>query len=113
MFFSALVALVFFYSCGTRKAASKEQTPVAVNAETDLERGKKVFPDLTQAQLDQGKADYNTYCKKCHALKEPTDYTEAEWRKINPGMAKKARIDAEKENSILKYVVTMCTAKKN
>lgn len=109
--FSAIAILIFFYSCGTRKAAKKEETPVAVSSESDLERGQKVFPDLTQAQLDQGKADYSAFCQKCHGLKDPTDYTEAEWRRINPGMAKKAKIDAEKEASILKYVVTMCTAK--
>lgn len=88
-------------------------------SQTDVDRGAAKFPGLTFASLNQGKADYETNCQACHALYSPAAKTEEQWRKIVPNMVKKANqnrnsvqtpIDSTMQESILRYVVTMCTA---
>ncbi|MES2767264.1 MAG: hypothetical protein V4642_15415 [Bacteroidota bacterium] len=73
----------------------------------DATRAAEKFPGTTMADLDRGKVSYERNCQKCHGLVDPKSEPEAEWREIVPIMAKKAKIDAETENLILRYVVVM------
>ncbi|HYF03778.1 MAG TPA: hypothetical protein VEC36_10410 [Patescibacteria group bacterium] len=73
----------------------------------DAARAAEKFPGTTMADLDQGKVNYERHCQRCHALYDPKSEPEAEWREIVPHMAKKAKIDAATEQSILRYVVVM------
>jgi hypothetical protein len=41
----------------------------------------------------------------CHGLEPREKYTEKQWRHIVPEMAKKAKLDANQEAVILKYVL--------
>jgi cytochrome c5 len=84
-------------------ACSKMLTPT----QSDADRAAAKFPGLTLAELNEGKTLYADNCAKCHSLKKPKSRNEEGWRKIVPPMAKKAKITADHEDKILKYVVTM------
>ena len=80
---------------------------VLMPTQADADRATTKFPGTTLAELNEGKTLYTDNCGKCHGLKKPTSLNEEGWRKIVPPMAKKAKINAEQEDKILKYVVTM------
>lgn len=87
-------------------------------SQADADRGTAKFPGVTVASLKEGKIHYEQYCGSCHALKKPSSEPEAEWRKVVPVMVQKTNkkagsevVDAKKQELILQYVVTMCSAK--
>jgi len=94
------LALVFT-ACGT---------VLLIPDQTDVVRVSDKFPGYTLADLSEGKTLYEENCKKCHGLKDPKKFSEEQWNKIVPPMAKKAKIDAQQEESIRKYVITMSGA---
>ncbi len=96
-------SIVFLAACGT---AVKTGVP----AQSDADRATAKFPGTTLAELNKGKIAYEANCGNCHGLKNPLKYSEEEWRKEVPPMAKKAKVDAATEELILKYVVTMSGA---
>ena len=99
-----LFSVVLLASC-----APKLHNP----SEADAKRGATKFPGLTVDDLNKGKAIFNDKCTQCHDAKRPTSWTEAQWRKIVPVMAAKAKehgkrvVSAEEQEAILKYVLTM------
>ncbi|MFM8242548.1 MAG: hypothetical protein ACKN86_07065 [Crocinitomicaceae bacterium] len=48
---------------------------------------------------------YTNRCGTCHALQAREKYTAKQWERIVPDMAKKAKLDANQESVILKYVL--------
>src|SRR5215217_7926085 len=94
---SIILALVFLAAC----------TKLLSPTQGDADRAATKFPGTTLADLNQGKTLYEQNCGKCHGLKKPTSESEEGWRKIMPPMAKKAKINAQQEEMILKYVLTM------
>ena len=96
--------LILFISACT---ATKLVTPT----QSDAERGSQKFQGYTLDELAQGKAIYESHCNKCHKYKVPESRDETKWDKIIPVMAKKAKLDSTQEDLVLKYVVTMSTAK--
>lgn len=85
-------------------------TTLLIPNETDVARVSDKFSGYTLSELSEGKTLYEENCKKCHGLKKPNKYTEEQWNKIVPVMAKKAKIDAQQEESIRRYVITMSGA---
>lgn len=85
-------------------------TTLLIPNETDVVRVSDKFSGYTLAELNEGKTLYEVNCQKCHGLKDPKKYTEEQWNKIVPPMAKKAKIDAQQEETIRKYVITMSGA---
>jgi len=55
-----LLALIVIGACSASK--------IVVPSQTDADRGKETFPDLTMAQLLDGKTLYMENCGKCHKL---------------------------------------------
>jgi cytochrome c5 len=103
LYFSAItLTTLLFMACG----ASKPVASVAMT-DADVSRAANKFPGATLASLNEGKMHFEENCGKCHGLKKPGNYTEAEWRNEVPPMAGKANIDKKKEDLILQYVVTM------
>ncbi|MBX9852227.1 MAG: cytochrome c [Cytophagaceae bacterium] len=90
-------------------ACTKVVMPVAT--ENDAKRASEKWPNTTLADLTQGKSLYEQHCAGCHKLYKPDSHNEAQWNKIVPPMANKAKIDSEKENLILKYLVTMSASR--
>lgn len=98
---------VFFILFISACTATKLITPT----QTDADRGSQKFQGYTMNDLAQGKAIYESHCNKCHRYKVPESRNETKWDKIIPVMAKKAKLDSMQEDLVLKYVVTMSTAK--
>lgn len=104
-----LVTVVLFVGCAVK---------LVPPTQSDADRMQTKYPDYTLDQLNQGKAMYEQHCAECHKLKNPTKFTEAEWQKIVPIMAKKVNkkhpntLDTQSQDLILKYVITMNGHKK-
>ena len=104
-----IFTIFILFSCRTIKLAEPTQT--------DVDRGSKIFPDLTLTELNQGKAIFEKNCHLCHKLKEPTLKNEDQWRKLVPIMVgrvnKKKKveiIDSQSKEILLRYLITMSTA---
>lgn len=87
-------------------------------SQADVDRGSSKFPGLTADELKHGKALFEQKCTVCHGNKNPTSWTEAQWRKIVPAMSEKGnksgktQISPADQDAILKYVITMSSGKK-
>lgn len=88
-------------------------TRLLVPVQSDVDRIQDTYPGFTLAELEIGKSLYEYNCGMCHRLKKPESQTREAWARIVPGMSKKANkkkpgsIDAEKQELILKYLITM------
>jgi cytochrome c5 len=100
-----LSSLIFVVACG----ATKVMAPV----QADADRGAAKFPDLSLAQLTEGKAVYDQNCGACHKAPKPRSQSEGAWRQIVPKMVAKSNrkmgntIDATKEESLLRFLIVM------
>jgi len=109
--FLIILSVIFIIACSSKKNISTSAPSPFSPAE--LERAASKFPGTTGDQLVLGKTLYEGNCGTCHGLKKVADYTESQWKEINPKMVVKANkykganLDAEAENTILKYLVTM------
>lgn len=97
--------------CFAKKKTTSTAAPTPPT-QADVDRVASIFPAYTLAELNEGKALFEANCGTCHALPKPTAETESEWRRIVPDMARKMNkngmlLDAQKEDRILKYVITM------
>jgi hypothetical protein len=103
-----LVALVFV-GCVSAK--------IITTSQSDVDRVASKFPDYSLTELNNGKTLFEKHCGICHGLKDPTSRTEAQWTKIVPPMSAKVNykegkvLDANAEKLILRYLITMSTAK--
>lgn len=79
---------------------------------TDETRGKNLYADVSLASLEKGHELYIAKCGSCHKLHKPDSESEAEWRKILPVMARKAKLDPRQYELIERYVFTMKDAGK-
>lgn len=87
---SGIFALIILASC-----AQKTAEPVT----------KVETKPATAEEIAQGKTLYAQHCIKCHKLFEPSEFSAKQWMHEVPPMAKKAKIDTQKENLILAYVL--------
>ncbi|MBS1934892.1 MAG: hypothetical protein JST96_12900 [Bacteroidetes bacterium] len=90
-------------ACATVKLAEPTQI--------DADRGSQKFSGYSLNDLNEGKKIYEANCNKCHRYKAPESRDEAKWDDIIPKMAKKAKLSSDQQELVLKYVVTMSTAK--
>lgn len=88
-------------------------------SQSDVDRVSAKYPGYTLAELNDGKALFEQTCSRCHRLKNPASRNEDKWREIVPKMiaklTKKQRkevIDNKQQESILRYLITMSSAKK-
>jgi cytochrome c5 len=95
------VSLLFLTACSAKLVSPTQ---------TDADRVAQRMPGTTLADLQEGKALYQTKCSQCHALKKPSSKTESEWQQIIPIMAKRAEkahkdlIDGHAQVQIMKYL---------
>lgn len=127
----ALICLAVLAACGMFKHSDPKVEEIPTQEETtqptqetdgiptqaDVDRVKDKFPGYTLDQLNDGKFLYEMNCAMCHDLVPPVAETEEEWRAVVPGMVIKANrkngntLDAEGEEKILRYVITMGPAR--
>lgn len=91
-------------------AASKSLKPSQANVDAVADK----FPGYTLADLMKGKELYESNCQTCHKLAAPKSESESSWNHIVPEMVEKTNrkagkdvLDAEGENLILRYLITM------
>jgi hypothetical protein len=86
---STLILLGLF-SCSKGTVSAVSETTSVINTE---------YNEADAANL------YTNKCGMCHGLEPREKYTEKQWRHIVPEMAKKAKLNANQEAIILKYVL--------
>lgn len=78
----------------------------------DASRGAAQFPDLTLAELSQGRSLYLGRCGSCHALKRPAELSPSQWEHEVGEMREKNGVkltDAEAQ-AIVRYLAVAATA---
>lgn len=107
-----------FLALGVLYLASCASVKLAAPTQADVSRMQSKYPNYTLAQLTEGQAIFEQNCNKCHGLKNPAKYSEEDLNKIVPRMVKKVNkkgevITAEKQETLLRYLITMSSASKN
>lgn len=106
-----IAAITLLFACSTSKTTTSSGP-----TQSDVDRMQTKYPGYTLAELQNGQSLYKQYCGSCHGLKNPKSYSEEQWNRLVPGMSKKVNnnnpgaLDEKAEESILKYVITMCSA---
>lgn len=72
----------------------------------DLTQGHELWPDLRLEDLSKGRALYRENCAGCHALHLPAEFHAEKWRNTMERMQRKAKINDDTRDGILKYVLT-------
>ena len=92
---------------------------LVVPTQPDAERMHSKYPGYTLAELNTGKSLFENNCGSCHGLKKPFSRTEQELTEILPRMVMKVnrkagreQLSSTDEQSIMRYLVTMSSAKK-
>jgi len=110
------IALFFLAAC----SVSKKTTPLSTTAPQAVKSNETpaiqqapvtaavVRDVLSQKEMEDGKKLYVTNCVSCHAMKNPSEYTAAQWNNILPSMSRKAKIDDATQLSIKKYLLASC-----
>jgi mono/diheme cytochrome c family protein len=79
----------------------------------DASRGGAHFPDLTLAELQQGRTLYLSRCGSCHSLKRPAELSPERWRTEVDNMRRNNGVelsDAE-ARAIERYLAVAATAR--
>ena len=97
-----LVSVILLVACASYKPMAPSQS--------DADRAAKTMPGVTLADLEQGKAIFETHCHKCHSLKRPFNHTGDEIEAVLPKMAKRAKLDSHQEKLVLDYLLTMTSS---
>lgn len=78
----------------------------------DASRGAAHFPDLTLAELEQGRSLYVSRCGGCHTLKRPAELAPQQWDQEVTEMREKNGVklsDAE-ARAIVRYLSVAATS---
>jgi cytochrome c5 len=78
----------------------------------DASRGAAHFPDLTLAELEQGRSLYVSRCGSCHSLKPPSELAPQQWDQEVTEMREKNGVklsDAE-ARAIVRYLTVSATS---
>lgn len=103
-FFFASFLVLALWSCSKKLAPVKTETADQNTVTTETTRGIDVKPAVSAEVITAGKTTFATKCGRCHALKNPGDYTSVQWVPLVNVMAPKAQLtDTEKAN-VLAYV---------
>ena len=100
LFSGSLALLAMIASCRTTEEISKVEPgkePVSVPVEPAKEAG-------LSADALVGEGLFNQHCGRCHDLPKIEDYSAERWDRIVPSMAKKSKLNAEQETSVMTYV---------
>ena len=95
---------LFLTACGGTRLLSP--------TEADLSNVEDRFANASLAALNEGKSLYQEKCSVCHALKAPADYTDDQWSRLVPGMAKKAmkkdiEVNEDMQQKIMMYLMAI------
>ncbi len=90
-------------ACHSSKKIVTAEKPPEISPE--LKSAQAKVPGITMDHLIAGGKIYVQDCTRCHALKEPSDYTKEQWDLILKRMFIKAQIADEKEKTLIRDYV--------
>lgn len=96
----AICASVLYQCKSTQKTAAATPTP-----ENTLAAAQKRWPDATAQQIAEGQTIYTTKCIRCHSAKSVDSEPEEEWGPIMDRMAPKAKLTAQENENVKRYVL--------
>lgn len=99
---TALMSLFAF----TTVRLQKQQVKDIQLTDADAEWANKKWTGTTIQDLKSGQEVFNKNCDRCHKLKNPKKFNEEDWQKILPRMGKKAKLEKNQEELVLKFVIT-------
>lgn len=97
--FLLLTVSILFVQCAPKT------TTKATPKMTDEEIVASVKKQYTEAQLDEGKALYQSSCKKCHSLFAAESRSIAKWERVLPRMSKRAKLEAADAGKVRAYLI--------
>jgi mono/diheme cytochrome c family protein len=71
---------------------------------SELIQFKQINPEVDTSSITKGYDIYARSCHKCHGLKTPGNFTNEEWNKILPTMAKRAKLTENEIGLVHNYV---------
>lgn len=86
-------------------ACSRSTAPHATA--DDAARAQGRWPGTTAEDLEHGRDVYVSKCSTCHLPPTPTDYAPDAWPGHILDMRDRAHLDADAEEAIRRYVITM------
>lgn len=67
---------------------------------------KAEYSDLSTEQIAKGKTIYESSCKKCHKLHDPSSQNAEQWMNIMRKMGPKAKLDLDHYKFVSAYLVS-------
>jgi cytochrome c5 len=114
--FLLVCAVLVVTSCSPKTKPQSSASASTSTVNPDVQRMQSKYPDFTNEQFLAGKSLYESNCGSCHRLEPVNAKDEAGWNKIVPPMVAKVNkkagseiLDKDKQEAILRYLVTMAT----
>jgi hypothetical protein len=73
----------------------------------DVEVARQRWPEVSLAQLEEGRDTYVRRCAGCHSLVLPQKLAPDAWPKAVAKMGERAKIDEAERQQILRFVMTL------
>lgn len=77
--------------------------------EQQSQQAAERWPGTTLGTLKEGRKLFVQKCSGCHNLPMPSKHSNEQWPKLIDEMAKKAKLNEEQKQLILRYLVTVTT----
>lgn len=84
-------------------------TAIVQPTREDVSWASARWPETTLEELQQGRTIYVRKCAGCHHLHRPDEYPADRWRSLVDEMRKEAKVSAEEEELIVKYLSAAST----
>lgn len=98
-----LAAAAFAVGCKTKNtAATTKSSGEKVATSPKATAGEP----LTAEMLAEGKTIFDNSCARCHALPQPSKYSDTKWVGIINAMAPKAKLNARQSELVYNYVTS-------
>jgi hypothetical protein len=94
--------LAFLVACGGLPKPGPPPGPLAPAA---VQAGQTRFPTVTAASLEGGRQLFLHHCNTCHRFPALGAYTVADWRRIVPSMASRAKLSTSDGDAILSFIL--------
>lgn len=100
-----IILLAGIMACHSTKKIATVEAPKVPEVSPELQHAQAKVPGITMDRLTAGSKTYIQDCARCHALKEPSNYTMEQWDPILKRMYLKAKITDEGEQTLIRDYV--------
>lgn len=102
--------VLWLVACKSNKMATSTNNKAITDTQLAAVRAR--FPDATIEGLLKGHSVYTGACTRCHGTKDITVYTEEKLFRIVDVMAKKADINPQEKQALLRFAIGVRAASK-